>query len=923
MHAGFSLFSELSSEPPSLLCALQHPLCGVCERYREWLRDLLSLGLHRARHIPAMSAPASAHTTVASIMADIRAALEVDLGASLRAELAESIYSDGVARIESTPVMSSSPFAEAAQQEQVRTWLKSSLEDSLKRELKRELKLELAEGLKAELKAELMQELKAERHPQGDTSEDAVTSGIAVKRLPLDDVVVSAEEITLFQSTRSVKARAVIPPNGTPGGDSEVGAPPSTDTHASASMPVEVNAAATVWYRVELAEDLELSVWSAPLLVTSPAVGIGGSCYLLLLLLLNIVCQVGFATIIHASGMATPDVDDDTVNDLVNWRRFTAQSISHFNDVSRLTLAERVCNGDDSLELSGSQASLHEALSRYLGDDNEGLLGPLMCLLALLAWTMTMVKEILTCIKLLLASMTLPSSREGYTVVEEVNEGESCRITSVCNVTRTFALLSSLIRFGVAGFLMYQGYLYLIYTTQIEDLLLNSVALEFVINLDEAIFEALAPISFRRLIERLEPMRVPSIRAWRGLDMSAAFAFALTASLLATAHALFVLPQTETLSRAKDAICAGELAFVYSVDGIGAPAWAYTPRVQRHRAPDRPWRGDRESDLGQVGYAIDIVLGGDKRAGGRPFQRGSYAGTLDDCPIASCYNLSTRRPYGESQRPNCCWAAQTRVPSVRGGRFSVARKSIESVSTALDTWNPVCSDILDFPIPYEYMVAGAFAAGVLVADPSAADDCDDGACPLNTPYCNSDSVCVKTTCRDAGKYCHKPTIDGVRARQLCPRECGCAAPRSPLALSAPESGCGDNCWRSTEYAAALDALPCEDVRPDDSGFVSFLDRWSEALEAVPLDWELGGTDSLAAIRSAGCSALAPTNASRLGLDIGGNSFCRAGRSYWPVKPFSVWCPVSCGCRSGEPHCPTSCPATESPGENRTDMWELL
>ena len=46
---------------------------------------------------------------------------------------------------------------------------------------------------------------------------------------------------------------------------------------------------------------------------------------------------------------------------------------------------------------------------------------------------------------------------------------------------------------------------------------------------------------------------------------------------------------------------------------------------------------------------------------------------------------------------------------------------------------------------------------------------------------------------------------------LCPQTCGCADPRSPLALALPLNGCGDRCVLSGAYREALAALPCEDL----------------------------------------------------------------------------------------------------------------
>jgi hypothetical protein len=36
--------------------------------------------------------------------------------------------------------------------------------------------------------------------------------------------------------------------------------------------------------------------------------------------------------------------------------------------------------------------------------------------------------------------------------------------------------------------------------------------------------------------------------------------------------------------------------------------------------------------------------------------------------------------------------------------------------------------------------------------------------------------------------------------------------------------------------------------------------------------------------------------------------CIEGGGFWPIKPVSYFCPVSCGCHSGDPHCPDKCPA---------------
>ena len=36
--------------------------------------------------------------------------------------------------------------------------------------------------------------------------------------------------------------------------------------------------------------------------------------------------------------------------------------------------------------------------------------------------------------------------------------------------------------------------------------------------------------------------------------------------------------------------------------------------------------------------------------------------------------------------------------------------------------------------------------------------------------------------------------------------------------------------------------------------------------------------------------------------------CVENGYYYPVKPMSYFCPVACGCRAGDKHCPDTCPA---------------
>ena len=85
------------------------------------------------------------------------------------------------------------------------------------------------------------------------------------------------------------------------------------------------------------------------------------------------------------------------------------------------------------------------------------------------------------------------------TVLKKVEDGVyEMRALSPKRFTVRIAV--SLIRAVMAAFMVTQGTQFLVYTTEISDLLLNAVALEFVINTDELVYEALAPSRAKRIL---------------------------------------------------------------------------------------------------------------------------------------------------------------------------------------------------------------------------------------------------------------------------------------------------------------------------------------------------------------------------------------------------------------------------------------
>ena len=89
-------------------------------------------------------------------------------------------------------------------------------------------------------------------------------------------------------------------------------------------------------------------------------------------------------------------------------------------------------------------------------------------------------------------------------------------------------------------------------------------------NVDELVFSSLAPSHVKTVIKQIAPFPIPKIPWWR-----AAFTAGLVVTMVTVAFTTILVPQRRILVDAKDALCAGDRNFVYSIGALGSPAWSY------------------------------------------------------------------------------------------------------------------------------------------------------------------------------------------------------------------------------------------------------------------------------------------------------------------------------------------------------------
>eukprot|EP01052_Picozoa_sp_SAG31_P066335 SAG31_NODE_25137_length_467_cov_0.883152_2_plen_99_part_01 len=80
------------------------------------------------------------------------------------------------------------------------------------------------------------------------------------------------------------------------------------------------------------------------------------------------------------------------------------------------------------------------------------------------------------------------------------------------------------------------------------------------------------------LVDETLPLSLPSTvtREICGLGVWSVGTLIMMIGLLVTTMPLLIFDQIDTLSQARDALCAGKLDFVYTLSGTGAPMWAET-----------------------------------------------------------------------------------------------------------------------------------------------------------------------------------------------------------------------------------------------------------------------------------------------------------------------------------------------------------
>ena len=204
----------------------------------------------------------------------------------------------------------------------------------------------------------------------------------------------------------------------------------------------------------------------------------------------------------------------------------------------------------DLISQSATIQEDYDEVFAYL--EGGGAKGTLMLGLALFAWYCTVSQEVNATIDSYHVTRSIPYGNT--TKIHKHKQSGEFTVVQLSKERLAIRVFVSLLRLVTAAFMFYQGTQFLVYTIDIGDLLLNAVALEFVISTDELIFMALAPSRAKRVIRRTKGFNLQSANTWRGIDRRSALTVLMTHAGMVWAAAVFMQPQLDILHRVKHAV---------------------------------------------------------------------------------------------------------------------------------------------------------------------------------------------------------------------------------------------------------------------------------------------------------------------------------------------------------------------------------
>ncbi|CAJ1394568.1 unnamed protein product [Effrenium voratum] len=297
------------------------------------------------------------------------------------------------------------------------------------------------------------------------------------------------------------------------------------------------------------------SMWDAALLLFFQHSNPLDKLILLIGCLTNLTLQLFMLLTMYLDMLENP-YTDKKVQEMIAWRVSDGHHTDRFDAISGASLASKLC----SKNLWSYEQEEYDKIFDYLYKPMPGVI---LSSLAIVMWVLTIMVEYRRCIEQALAVAHLPSLSVNDEFVQTDEEG-SMRLKGIRPVSRTLALVFlSLPRLVVLGWLAIIGCIYLAQTVNLQDIVLNAVALAFVMDVDELVADVLLTERLRSLLPKIEPLSCgKSFKT--NIPVKDLVRYFITAGLITLAIVQWLVPFNSTITAAGIALCGGYQDFSFS-----------------------------------------------------------------------------------------------------------------------------------------------------------------------------------------------------------------------------------------------------------------------------------------------------------------------------------------------------------------------
>lgn len=306
---------------------------------------------------------------------------------------------------------------------------------------------------------------------------------------------------------------------------------------------------------------LQESFWDALLLAGLDEIGPAGSAVITFGVLASFGLQLLFVWIVLTSFLSSDPKYD--IQHLKNWRVLYGHNYANM-DSSGASLVSKICGGA-LFEREWWHNSLLDEVDAYLDPVFPGMfpdlsVGVVLSSVALAIWVCYIAAELQDAGRFAWSIYRLPG---GNTVISMVSEDERV-FESVSPLRRTAVSFTVLARLGIAVTLGISGGLWLAHTRDVTNIMLNAVALLFILEIDELLWKVVASRHTTKYLSSVRTLQLGPRKTWAGVDVACILRLIMIIAALVVFVQETVCINAIQAKTARDILCGGNKDFVYS-----------------------------------------------------------------------------------------------------------------------------------------------------------------------------------------------------------------------------------------------------------------------------------------------------------------------------------------------------------------------